>query len=75
MCKTKNLKRSNFSQSVFFRVQNALCGKTGGAIIGLRVSLQDGMVFSSSPNFLRTSLSPLNSDAGTKKYEGKEHQA
>ncbi len=31
---------------------NALCGKTGGAIIGLRVSKQDGMVFPSSPTCL-----------------------
>jgi hypothetical protein len=45
MSKIKNLKRSNFSQSVFLRVQNALCGKTGGAVIGQRVSEQDGMVF------------------------------
>ena len=52
MSKIKNLKRSNFGQSVFFRAQNALCGKTGGAIIGLRVSKQDGMVFSSSPTCL-----------------------
>ncbi len=50
--KTKNLKRSNFGQSVFFRAQNALCSKTGGAIIGLLVSKQDGMVFSSSPTCL-----------------------
>jgi hypothetical protein len=33
-------------------VQNALCGKTDGAIIGLQVSKQDGMGFSSSPTFL-----------------------
>jgi hypothetical protein len=52
MSKIKNLKRSNFGQSVFFRAQNALCGKTGGAIIGLWVSKQDGMVFSSSPTCL-----------------------
>jgi hypothetical protein len=49
MSKTKNLKQSNFDQSVFFGEQNALCGKTGEAIIGLLVSKQDGMVFSSSP--------------------------
>jgi hypothetical protein len=52
MSKTKNLKRNNFCQSVFFKAQNALCGKTGGAIIGLLVSKQDGMVFSSSPTLL-----------------------
>jgi hypothetical protein len=52
MSKIKNLKRSNFGQSVFFRAQNALCGKTGGAIIGLRVSKQDGMAFSLSPTCL-----------------------
>ncbi len=34
----------------FFRAQNALCSKTGGAIVGLLVSKQDGMVFSSSPH-------------------------
>ena len=34
MSKIKNLKRSDFGQSIFFRAQNALCGKTGGAIIG-----------------------------------------
>ncbi len=28
------------------------CSKTGGAIIGLLVSKQDGMVFSSSPTLL-----------------------
>ena len=50
--KIKNLKRSNFSQSVFFRAQNALCSKTGGAIVGLLVSKQVGMVFSSSPTCL-----------------------
>ncbi len=50
--KIKNLKRSNFGQFVFFREQNALCGKTGGAIIGLLVSEQVGMVFSSSPTRL-----------------------
>ncbi len=49
MSKIKNLKQSNFSQSVFFRVQNALCGKTGETIIGLRVSKQDGMISSLSP--------------------------
>ncbi len=52
MSKIKNLKRSNFSQPVFFRAQNALCGKMGGASIELRVSKQDGMVFSSSPTYL-----------------------
>jgi hypothetical protein len=52
MSKNKNLKRSNFSQSVFFRLQLELCGKTAGAIIGLRISEQDGMVFSSSPTRL-----------------------
>ena len=50
--KIKNLKRSNFGQSVFFRAQNALCCKSGGAIIGLQVSKQDGVVFSSSPTCL-----------------------
>ncbi len=76
MSKIKKLKRSNFGQSVFFREQNALCSKTGGAIIGLRVSKQDGMVFSSSPTCLKwTHLSPLNSDAGIKSYEGKEYWA
>jgi hypothetical protein len=57
MSKTKNLKQSNFSQSVIFRVQNALCCKTGGAIIGLLLSKQDGMVFSSS---LTLSSSPIH---------------
>jgi hypothetical protein len=52
MSKIKNLKRSNFGQSVFLRAQNALCGKTGGAIIRPLVSKQDGMVFSSSPTLL-----------------------
>ncbi len=52
MSKIKYLKLSNFGQSVCFRVQNALCGKTGGAIIGLLVSKQDGMIFSSSPTCL-----------------------
>ncbi len=52
MSKIKNLKRSNFGQSVFFRAQNALCSKTDGAIIGLLVLKQDGMVFSSSPTCL-----------------------
>ena len=52
MSKIKNLKRSNFGQSVFFRAKNALCCKTGGAIIGLQVSKQVGMVFSSSPTCL-----------------------
>ncbi len=63
--------------------QNALSGKTGGAVIGLRVSKQDGMVFSSSPTCLSLvrvnqpipSDSPLNSDARIKRYEGKENRA
>ncbi len=46
MSTTKNLKRFNPGQPVFFRAQNALCSKTGGSIIGLRVSEQDGMVLS-----------------------------
>ncbi len=53
--KIKNLKRSNFGQSVFFRPkippQNALCGKTGCVIIELLVCTLDGMVLSSSPTF------------------------
>ncbi len=36
----------------FWRAQNALCSKTGGAIIGLWVSKQDVMIFSSSPTCL-----------------------
>ncbi len=50
--KIKNLKQCNFGQYVFFRAQNALCCKTGGAIVGLRVSKQGGMIFSSSPTCL-----------------------
>jgi hypothetical protein len=34
MSKIKNLKESNFGQFVFFRAQNVLCGKTGGATMG-----------------------------------------
>jgi hypothetical protein len=54
MSKTKNfkLKQSKLGQSVFFRAQNALCGKTGGTIIRLLVSYQNGMVFSSYPTLL-----------------------
>jgi hypothetical protein len=58
LSKIKNLKRSNFGQSVFLRAQNALCGKTGEAVIGLRVSEQDGMFFSSFPT--RLSLVRVN---------------
>jgi hypothetical protein len=38
-------------------MQNALCSKTGGAIIGLWVSKQDGMVFTSSTTCLSFSKS------------------
>jgi hypothetical protein len=55
--KIKNLKQSNLRQSVFFRAQNALCRKTVGAIIGLRVSKQDGMVFLFVPNMSKLSKS------------------
>ncbi len=57
MSKIKNLKQSKIGQSVFFRAQNAFCGKTGRAIIGLLVSKQDGMVLSSSPNMSKLSKS------------------
>ncbi len=77
--KIKNLKRSNFDQSVLFRAQNALCGKKGGAIIGLQVSKQDGMVFSSSPTCLslaRVSPSiPTQFWCRNQRYEGIEYQA
>ncbi len=63
--KIKNLKQSNFGQSVFFRAQNALCSKTGGTIIGLRVSKQDGMVFSSSPTWRLLSLVKANQSIPT----------
>ena len=47
--KTWNNLTSSSANLFFFRAQNALCCKTGGAIIGLQVSKQDGMVSSSPP--------------------------
>jgi hypothetical protein len=58
MSKIKNLKQSKFGrQSVLFRAQNALCGKTVGAIIGLLVSKPDRMVFVFVPNMSKLSKS------------------
>ena len=45
-------RRKNNFNVVPQHLYTTLCCKTGGAIIGLRVSKQDGMVFSSSPTFL-----------------------
>ncbi len=55
----------------------------GGAIIGLQVSKQDGMIFLFVPNMSKLSRSEptyphsieVDSDAGIKRYEGKEYRA